>query len=147
MNLFERAAARFLERRNWLVSQDPPEDFGTLFGGADTSSGVQVTEQGALQMTAVFACVRILAETVASLPLILYERLPDGGKARATEYPLYSLLHDAPLTTASACRSRQRTGFFMLTNDPSGSGRRKAAAPAYACGDEWNRFFCKTPVS
>lgn len=96
MNLFERAAARFLERRNWLVSQDPPENFGTLFGGADTSSGVQVTEQGALQMTAVFACVRILSETVASLPLILYERLPDGGKARATEYPLYSLLHDAP---------------------------------------------------
>lgn len=96
MNLFERAAARFLERRNWLVSQDPPDNFGTLFGGVDTSSGVQVTEQGALQMTAVFSCVRILAETVASLPLILYERLPGGGKERAMDYPLYGLLHDAP---------------------------------------------------
>ncbi len=96
MNIIERVAARFLERRSWLVSQDPPSDFYRLFGGAETSSGVQVTEQGALQATAVFACVRILAETVASLPLILYERLANGGKARAQGYPLYTLLHDAP---------------------------------------------------
>ena len=43
-----------------------------------------------------FACVRILAETIASLPLITYRRLPNGGKERATDHPLFSLLHDRP---------------------------------------------------
>lgn len=46
-----------------------------------------------MQVSAVFACVRIIAETVASLPLNVYERLPDGGKTRAPTHPLYSVLH------------------------------------------------------
>lgn len=45
--------------------------------------------------TAVYACVRILAETIASLPLLVYERMP-RGKQRAPTHPLYPLLHDAP---------------------------------------------------
>jgi HK97 family phage portal protein len=43
----------------------------------------------------VFACVRVLSETLASLPLVFYERL-DRGKRRAPDHPLYTLLHDAP---------------------------------------------------
>lgn len=61
-----------------------------------TSSGVNVTHSNALQMTAVYACIRVLAETVASLPLITYKRRPDGGKDRASSFYLYSLLHDQP---------------------------------------------------
>lgn len=61
-----------------------------------TSSGVRVTEESSLSSMAVYACVRVLAETVASLPLIVYERLGNGGRRRAQEHPLYELLHTTP---------------------------------------------------
>lgn len=64
--------------------------------GGPSHAGVAVTPDTALGCTAVFACVRVLAESVASLPLHLYRRLPDGGKRRATEHPLYGLLHRLP---------------------------------------------------
>lgn len=55
-----------------------------------------VTAEDAMKVAAVFACVRVIAETVATLPCILYRRLPGGGKERATDHPLYSVLHDSP---------------------------------------------------
>jgi HK97 family phage portal protein len=57
---------------------------------------VDVTPGTALRSSAVYACVRVLAETVASLPLPVYVRLENGGKARANDHPLYAILHDAP---------------------------------------------------
>ena len=47
-------------------------------------------------MTAVYSCVRILAEAVAGLPLHLYKYNADGGKEKALDHPLYRLLHDEP---------------------------------------------------
>ena len=64
------------------------------FGG--TTSGKAVTERSAMQMTAVYSCVRILAEAVAGLPLNLYRYTGDGGKEKAIDHPLYLLLHDEP---------------------------------------------------
>lgn len=62
---------------------------------SESSSGVSVTPENAMTSSAVFACVRILAETIATLPLILYER--DGrARKRATDFYLYSILHDDP---------------------------------------------------
>lgn len=61
-----------------------------------TASGKLVDPEKALKVSAVFACVRVLAETIASIPLKLYKRLPDGGKEVAVNNPLYQLLHDAP---------------------------------------------------
>ena len=49
-----------------------------------------------MQMTAVYSCVRILAEAVAGLPLHLYRYKEDGGKEKAIDHPLYLLLHDEP---------------------------------------------------
>ena len=49
-----------------------------------------------MQTTAVYACVRILAEAVASLPLHLYKYTADGSKERVSNHPLYYLLHDEP---------------------------------------------------
>ena len=49
-----------------------------------------------MQTTAVYACVRILAEAVASLPLHVYEYQDDGGKKLVHDHPLYYLLHDEP---------------------------------------------------
>jgi len=59
-------------------------------------AGKSVTERSAMQMTAVYSCVRILAEAVAGLPLHLYRYKEDGGKEKATDHPLYLLLHDEP---------------------------------------------------
>lgn len=67
----------------------------TFFMGS-TTSGKAVTERSAMQMTAVYSCVRILAEAVAGLPLHLYRYKEDGGKEKAIDHPLYLLLHDEP---------------------------------------------------
>lgn len=80
-------------------SRDKPKNylstaFTFLFG--PTSSGNVVTERTAMQTTAVYACVRVLSEAIAGLPLNLYRYTPDGGKEKAINHPLYRLLHDAP---------------------------------------------------
>lgn len=68
---------------------------GRSFPFGRTWSGKSVTERSAMQTTAVYACVRIISETVASLPIHLYE-YTDSGKERALTHPLYRLLHDIP---------------------------------------------------
>ena len=79
-------------------SRDKPRNrlggFVFLFGG--TSSGKTVNEHTAMQTTAVYACVRILSEAVAGLPLHVYLYKSDGGKERVPLHPLYRLLHDEP---------------------------------------------------
>jgi HK97 family phage portal protein len=64
-----------------------------LFGS--TWSGKVVNERTAMQTTAVYACVRILSETIASLPLHLY-MYSDSGKEKCCQHPLYYLLHNEP---------------------------------------------------
>ncbi|HSW63669.1 MAG TPA: phage portal protein, partial [Dissulfurispiraceae bacterium] len=66
----------------------------SALGGALSNTGVSVTEKTALRNVAVFACIRILSETVASLPLFIYRRLDAGGRERASGHPSYSVLHD-----------------------------------------------------
>ena len=61
-----------------------------------SSAGKNVNERSAMQMTAVYSCVRILAEAVAGLPLHLYRYKEDGGMERAIDNNLYHLLHDEP---------------------------------------------------
>lgn len=61
-----------------------------------TSSGRPVTERSAMQMTAVYSCVRILAEAIAGLPLHVYRYKENGGKEKAVDHSLYRLLHDEP---------------------------------------------------
>lgn len=68
--------------------------FRPFFGSS--SAGKMVTERSAMQMTAVYACVRILAESIAGLPLHVYRYNSTGGKEKATEHPLFFLLHDEP---------------------------------------------------
>ena len=81
-------------------SRDKPQNrtmgsnYAFFFGG--TTSGKAVTERSAMQMTAVYSCVRILSEAVAGLPLHLYKYTDSGGKAMALDHPLYRLLHDEP---------------------------------------------------
>ena len=61
-----------------------------------SASGQTVTPETAMKQSTVFACVKILSETMASLPLFLYRRKADGSKVPATNKPLYALLHQQP---------------------------------------------------
>ena len=86
--------------RSLFRSRDKPKDslngsrYSFFFGG--TSSGKPVNETTAMQMTAVYSCVRILSETVAGLPLNVYRYNDRGGKEKAFKHSLYRLLHDEP---------------------------------------------------
>src|SRR5574344_1416194 len=81
-------------------SRDAPKNrttgsnYGFFMGG--TTSGKRVNERSAMQMTAVYSCVRTLSEAVASLPLHFYKYDENGSKKKAIEHPLYFLLHDEP---------------------------------------------------
>ena len=67
--------------------------YNFFFGG--TTSGKTVNERTAMQTTAVYSCVRILAETIASLPLQIYEHT-DSGKEKAVTHQLYNIIHTEP---------------------------------------------------
>ncbi len=71
------------------VSSAPTFYFGS------SGSGKSVTAQSAVQLTTVYACVRVIAETIASLPFNVYEQT-DGGSVKAKDHPLQHLLHDEP---------------------------------------------------
>ena len=84
--------ARFFHARDKpadAVSSAPTFYFGT------SASGKAVNPSSAIQVSAVYACVRVIAETIASLPFHVYESTEDGSR-KATEHPLYRLIHDEP---------------------------------------------------
>ena len=76
-------------------SSDRMAGSGYRFFFGQSSSGTNVNERSAMQMTAVYACVRVLAESLASLPLHLYYR-NGSSREKAEEHPLFFLLHDEP---------------------------------------------------
>lgn len=87
---------------NLFRSRDRPENeplqdknFPRVFYFGNSSGGKRVNEHSAMQMTAVYSCVRVLSEAVAGLPLHFYE-CADGSKQRAEKHPLYFILHDEP---------------------------------------------------
>lgn len=84
---------------------------GVDLDSAGSASGVQVDELSAMQTSAVYACVRILAETVASLPLQLFKQ--DGDKrVKATEHPLYECLYEIPNSEMTSFQFRE----LMMTS-------------------------------
>ncbi len=86
--------------KNLFHSRDKPKNslpgsnYNVMFGR--TTSCKDVNGRTAMQVTAVYACVRVLSEAIANLPLHMYQYQKDGAKEKATNYPLYSLLHDEP---------------------------------------------------
>ena len=71
-------------------------------GGPKTSSGETITESNALTIAAVWAAVRVLAETVASLPLNVHQQLPSGQTTLAIDSPVQRLIHDQPNEDATS---------------------------------------------
>jgi HK97 family phage portal protein len=77
-----------------LPTRDPA--LAAYFGIGPTASGEPVSEWTALNFSAVWAAIQCIAGAVGSLPLFLYKRLPNGGKERFVDHPLYEKLHDQP---------------------------------------------------
>lgn len=81
------------EQRSGL--QNPPEWLYTLLGGAKTNSGVTINTETALSHAAVYACSKVLSESVASLPLELF--MSNGTETKAlTSDPRYALVNSEP---------------------------------------------------
>lgn len=101
-----------------------------------SEAGVHVSEDAAMRFATVHACVRVISEDVGALPLHLYRRLKDGGKERATDHPLYALLHDRPNPEMTSVSFREAmmvnallTGNGYAFIEYERSGRIKALWP------------------
>ena len=78
-----------------------------------TESGVYITDKNAIQQIAVYACIRVLSEAVAQLPLHVYERT-ENGRERAVNHILYSLLHDQPNKEMTSFSFRETMMLHLL---------------------------------
>ena len=88
-NFFDRFKASTSDRSPW-------GDFFFEPVSVRSVSGMRVSADSAMRLAAVYACVRILSETMASLPLVVYRARADGGKDRLTDHWLYRLLGKKP---------------------------------------------------
>jgi HK97 family phage portal protein len=101
VNTIGRLIDRFKKTTNpqeKRVNINDPHYWNEFFSkiGVTTKSNQNVTPDSAFRSTTVYACVRVLAETIASLPLMVYRKRPDGGREPAPEFYLHSLMHDIP---------------------------------------------------
>ena len=105
-----------IKRKLW--ARDKPMNqlngsaYSFFFGG--TTAGQSVNERSAMQMSAVYACVRILSEAIAALPLHFYRYNETGGKEKAMDHPLYVILHDEPNPEMSAFSFRETLMTHLL---------------------------------
>lgn len=103
-SLFKTKNSSLSNPEKWLID---------LLGGAKSKAGVQVNIDRALQVMAVYSCVKLLSETIASLPLPLYRRL-ERGKEKAYAHPLYPVLHDITNPEMTSFEFRQTLMVNML---------------------------------
>jgi len=86
---------------------DPASWLFDALGARKSAAGVNVSESNAMQASAVYACVRVLSESVASLPLPVFRRRDPKGKDIARDHPLYRILHDRPNPEMSSFAFRE----------------------------------------
>lgn len=110
---------RIFEARSQYSTLASPEPWLIeALGGRPTATGIQVSPTGSLAVSAVYACVRVLSEDLAKLPLHLYRRLPGGGREKATEHKLYDILHRQPnpVTTSFSFREAAQASVLLYGN-------------------------------
>jgi len=100
-------------RRQGPKNQTLTPRYGWVFGRS--SSGKTVNEKTALSVSAVYACVRVLSESLASLPLDLFKYLPNKGSEKDREHPLYRVLHNEPNPEMTSFNFRETEMSHLLT--------------------------------
>ena len=115
----------------WLPGSDSRHfNWDDGYAPSRNPSGVRITHDTALQSTVVLACARVLAESVAGLPLHLLRRLKDGGKEVARENPLYGILHDTPNPWQTSFEWREQMMLHLCLHGNAYSEIRPGAAGA-----------------
>lgn len=101
--------------RSWLISDEPPEWFWKVPGvSRPTASGVHVTDETALRVTAVLSAVKVIAESISTLPLMVFERQPNGDKRPAPDHPLTEVLHTLANQESTAQTVRETLSAHVL---------------------------------
>ena len=80
--------------------------------GQKSNSGIEVDQESALGISTVYACVKVISETIASLPLNLMKELTNGDSEKAKQHPLYSILKDVPNSEMTSFTFRE----MLMTN-------------------------------
>jgi len=113
--------SKWLEKRNNTSDLlNPKKWLYEALGVTKTLSGVNVNEDSAMRHSAVYACVRIISETIASLPVFVYERLKTG-KNKAIDHPLYDVLHSKANEEMSAFSYKETICWHILLTGNSDS--------------------------
>jgi HK97 family phage portal protein len=136
MKFFNALAERRSSEQTFSLRDPALADF---FGmGSRSISGPSITPENSLRVSGWFACVRIIASAVAKTPFITYSRLDGGGKERATDHPVYAILHDqpnpfmSPMEYFKACQAHVLNwgnSFSLVERD--GAGRALALWPMH----------------
>lgn len=105
-----------LEQRSSL--SNPALWMYPAFGAVDTGTGIAVTENTALGSTAIWAGVRIISESIASIPLGVFERRDDDGRDIRRDHLLHRILHNSPnpMLTALEFREMQMMNLLLSGN-------------------------------
>lgn len=124
-----------------VVSAAHPRDpvLAEYFGGGRTMAGVSVTASSAMRQSAVYACVGLLADSIASLPLNMVRKAADESLSIAADHPLYTLLHDQPNPDQTSIEWRQDkichlalrgNAYDAIVQNP-GTGKIEALVPLH----------------
>lgn len=116
MTILQRVAGALGYEKRHRTSKDPY--LMEMFGVRENAAGQFVTPDAATKIAAVHACIQLIAETVASLPLSPYRRVADGGKEVDTEHPLFEVLHNQSNRVQTAMEFREQlTASCLLTGN------------------------------
>lgn len=97
--------------RSWLGIPAGESDYWVY--SSTSNSGQRVDEKTMLTLSTVWACTRLISETIATLPLKLYEKTPDG-RVVATNHPVYRIIHDSPNVKSTASLTWQACVAAMM---------------------------------
>lgn len=106
-NIF-RSEKRAWEDQTWIQDWLNANEYGIT-----SFAGIRINENNSIKYSAVLACVRIISETIASLPLFVYKRLKEG-KEKAPDHALYNILHSQPNPEMSSFIYREMMAIHLL---------------------------------
>lgn len=101
----------------WYVThgeRDAADDFWYGPAGKLSAANMPVDALRSMQSAAVFASVKVLAESLAQLPLTINQRRPDGGHEPAENHPLFEVLHDRPNSNQSSFEWREMMSAHLV---------------------------------
>lgn len=104
MSFLDRLFGREQRSEARIASSDP---YLAEWFGLNGTTGAFVDPQRASGLATAGACISIISQALAAVPLNVYRRAANGGRERATDHPLYGVLHDMPNAAMTAFEARE----------------------------------------